>query len=430
MMKKNVKIGQKGFTLIEVVLSIAILALVSIPLINYFTDSLKHSALSAQKQKATLAAQDMIEFIKGQDQIMKPQDTAGGLQYAITGEMRNKLNVASVDASLTDQSAYDPVNGSGTLIYTLTDTSDDTISGFDIKVTLHTDTAASAISRPIIYGIDDDKNIVAAEHAEENEAISYFVARSIAASMAAGSGHYVDVGDGSTDPVTPPAPAAGSTEPMDEDEVKDNLKRKIYVEVSQETVAGLGGSYYVVRVYYVYTCEGVLGAAGDDEFVTNDLINTAIEELEGIYLMFNKLTEDEDEIIIKWNAPAPTNRPEFRLICQDLISGEGTEDDPLIMTVVDNYEVKLRMLGFGIWPPDTGGTAYKPEIRTNIIDNDSLKVTLVETDTGSTDLIRKPLTDSSDMPVRLFDITVDVYKKGDLAASKPCLVEMTTTKTE
>ena len=71
-MNRMRKINKKGFTLIEVMLSIAILALISVPLMKYFSDSLKYSAQTAEKQNANFIAQETMEAIKAQRKIVIP----------------------------------------------------------------------------------------------------------------------------------------------------------------------------------------------------------------------------------------------------------------------------------------------------------------------------------------------------------------------
>ena len=75
-MNGRAKMGNKGFTLVEIMLSIAILALISVPLMKYFSDSLRYAAQTAEKQKATMIAQETVEFIKSQKKIVKPVTTS------------------------------------------------------------------------------------------------------------------------------------------------------------------------------------------------------------------------------------------------------------------------------------------------------------------------------------------------------------------
>ena len=51
----------KGFTLIEIVITTVVLATISIPLLAYFSESMRHSARTKQQQNAVVAAQDAVE---------------------------------------------------------------------------------------------------------------------------------------------------------------------------------------------------------------------------------------------------------------------------------------------------------------------------------------------------------------------------------
>lgn len=53
-----------GFSLLEVILAMAILAIISIPLLSYFTQSMKYNAMMADKQHATNLAQEVLEDLK------------------------------------------------------------------------------------------------------------------------------------------------------------------------------------------------------------------------------------------------------------------------------------------------------------------------------------------------------------------------------
>lgn len=61
-MKKQQNNG--GFSLLEVILAMAILAILSIPLLSYFTQSMKYNAMTADKQHATNLAQEVMEDLK------------------------------------------------------------------------------------------------------------------------------------------------------------------------------------------------------------------------------------------------------------------------------------------------------------------------------------------------------------------------------
>ena len=59
-------IGKKGFTLIEIIITVAVLAIISIPLFQYFTEAAKQNARMKSQQNAMLAAQNTLEELKAE----------------------------------------------------------------------------------------------------------------------------------------------------------------------------------------------------------------------------------------------------------------------------------------------------------------------------------------------------------------------------
>lgn len=66
-MQDTLQKDEKGFTLIEIIVTIVFLALVSLPLLMYFTDSVRHSSRTKQEQNAVVVAQDTLEELKNAD---------------------------------------------------------------------------------------------------------------------------------------------------------------------------------------------------------------------------------------------------------------------------------------------------------------------------------------------------------------------------
>ncbi|KSV57571.1 hypothetical protein ASU35_15840 [Acetivibrio ethanolgignens] len=62
--------GEGGFTLIEVILCMAVLAITFLPMMKYFTDSLEYTQKSRRAQTATLVAQGVLEEMKGGESLM------------------------------------------------------------------------------------------------------------------------------------------------------------------------------------------------------------------------------------------------------------------------------------------------------------------------------------------------------------------------
>ncbi len=65
------------FSLLEVILAMAILAIISIPLLSYFTQSMKYNAMMADKQHATNLAQEVLEDLKTKKELAVVTTGAG-----------------------------------------------------------------------------------------------------------------------------------------------------------------------------------------------------------------------------------------------------------------------------------------------------------------------------------------------------------------
>lgn len=74
-MKNREESKNAGFSLIEVVVSMAVLAIISIPLLSYFTESMRYNRMMAEKQKATLLSQEILEQLY--------HETAAGSENAV-----------------------------------------------------------------------------------------------------------------------------------------------------------------------------------------------------------------------------------------------------------------------------------------------------------------------------------------------------------
>lgn len=479
-MKKKKGIGNEGFTLTEVIVSMVILGLLFIPLMKYFTNSLKYAAITAQKQNATLTAQEIVEYFKGRDLLITRQEVKesdGSAEmvkiYDISNELKTFFFGAPIptqtkDKLLNDQPLYEPDTGVGEMNFQYATEAPDG-NKYDVKVKFKTDISANEIARPIIYGIDETRTVVAAESTEFEDAVVYFLGAHMAALTRQGD----DIADV---PVVSPSPSA-SPEPSDsaeafdlfdegdesedadgdedgdgagdasdpseplveltEEEIRDNIERTINVTVenaSSDADLLLGTKYLRVRVEYVYSCLGITSMTDKEEYPIT-IVDQTIEDLESLYLMFNLVDEQKDEIIIDWQADTPASKaasPEFVLICQNL---QKEDDGYGGGESYYNYDLNLRLRGnFDSWPWNNDSNSC--EVRTNIcdtadLDNNHGSISLLEYGVVAAPgtLICKPLT-TSGTSVRLVEITVEVYRKGDIDAGGDPLATVITTKGE
>ena len=143
-----------GFSLLEVILAMAILAIISIPLLSYFTQSMKYNAMMADKQHATNLAQEVLEDLKNQKELAVVTTGAGFRVPYLEGKGYTLL-------SETPAAAPAPAFQAENVYYAAAGTSG---RAYDVEVSVSTAAAENDTNIPQIEGIDDTKDVVALEH--------------------------------------------------------------------------------------------------------------------------------------------------------------------------------------------------------------------------------------------------------------------------
>lgn len=96
------KCNNQGFTLVEVLIAICILAIVVIPTLNYFANSSKYNLRTGQKHKATVAAERLMEEIKGGKDsgiVKNLQNPDGTITNAVSGSAFNIVSMSAVNVA-------------------------------------------------------------------------------------------------------------------------------------------------------------------------------------------------------------------------------------------------------------------------------------------------------------------------------------------
>ena len=301
-MKRKVNKKNAGFSLLEVILSMAILALISIPLLNYFSDSMRYSVMMAKKQKATILAQQITENLKTREELIAIP--VGETYYSIP-YLDGKTGYVQLSNTLA-------ADGKGTASYKGVEDS------YDVVITCTTTTAANDVTRPVIYGIDDTTDVLAVEREQKQEAVAYFMAINNAYASAHGTTLFTS------------------------SEVEAKLDREIQILI------GMDGANYTVKVYYDYTCRGLRETDSVDNWVGSYLLDVKIGELKSIYLLYDRLNGKPDEIVVQKTAEVtdPTLAPELFLICQNTVEDEFYRlkvhrllDTQVIHTNISNTEL-------------------------------------------------------------------------------------------
>ena len=358
-----------GFSLLEVILSMAILAIISIPLLMYFTESIRYSALMEEEQQATLLAQEITEDLKVQDNLIAIP--VGESAYSVP---------YLKDAGYTETANL--LNADGTGDITLAGTA----GNYDVEVKLSTAVAANAVVRPVIYGIDDTTDALAVEHDQKNEALAYFVAINNAY-YAANPGYSV----------------------LTQSQIISNMTRKITIDI------GTSGTEYTVAVSYEYTCTNLRGTGSVDTCTTSKLLDVRMASLKNIYLLYDRNENLGATDWIDVNSTAvftAGEEPHLYLICQNL------KDDSVYTLQVKRInanQIVHTNISYPAEDKNTGAIIQTGRVFKET--GDALQAPHLKELTGT------------GTPVRVITIETKIYKKGHAASDEPYVI-MNTTKGE
>lgn len=375
-MKKE--LNNAGFSLLEVVLAMAILAIISIPLLSYFSDSMKYNVKMADKQHATTLAQEIAESLKAQDKLV--QNTAGvgvPVSYGVPYLLDHGYQ--------TDASVTDTISGSGVGEVQYYGAAANTGNAYDVKVKINTDTKKNGTELPQIYGIDDTSDALVVEDSQFDQALAYFCA------------------------VNTTYAQAHSEVPESEDNIKKNIRRKVTVTIQKD----IGGSGFEVVARADYRCSGLQGSGSGDEVfdLTDDLLNIHLSKLHAIYYLYNVQTCD-DTLEIKRMDPTIKETPQIHIVCQDTTAIPAS-----------GYKFHLTMDylstlagGENLVYTNLGASGLDPNI---LVDENGLAISAKE------ELVSKA------KEIRNADIQIMVYEKGKgLASGEEPYITVNTSKGE
>lgn len=253
----------RGFTLVELILTIAILAIVTIPILSYFTDAAKHNGRSRQKQNATVVAQEVLENFKNSS-------------YSLD----NPAVVCSADPNWTVASGPD-ADG----VYTLTENKTADKNSFKVtakikpisKVDRTAPAASPAVTtdykKYLIGTMDSSKDVMVSEHGQTLKAAVLAFANKNSVACA----------------------ASGNTQ-VSTDKIEEHLGCTIVVSAKRDQDPKRKAEYDIITVTYEYRYEK--GAEDypdgiDDTTVYSDVVESSsikVDKLENIYLFYTPLT--------------------------------------------------------------------------------------------------------------------------------------------
>ena len=341
-------LSNAGFSLLEVILSMAILAILSIPLMSYFTQSMKYNAKMADKQHASHLAQEVMENLKNQPNLAQ--------NVAVSG-----FDVPYLAAKNYVKTAYTPAApGStatgGTVEYY--GQADAIGEKYDVRVSVSTNNAENVSKVPQVDGIDGMVDVIALENGQLQDALNYFSSKNRG---------YAD---------------EHKISAMSTDAICANLHRTISITVKAD--------YVTVECFY--RCEGVDGVDADDQYQCSNYAEEDIENVEHIYLMY-KVHQNTDKIEIRCDVGVGV--PKLVIVCQN-IEEVNTNYGSYRLTISPKDGCSMPKVASNL-----GQKSYENPVVTNKgeIWQDSYKLTNVEA------LVEK------EAGVRKANLVVRVYKK-------------------
>lgn len=240
-----------GFTLIEIVISIAILALVSVPLMHYFTNSIRYSSMMEARQQATFLAQEITEGLLAENRLVLKSTDAGGNKVYTVPYFDGTEWVGHVMEVRTDDE----------LVITATK------DGYRVEVTIDNPDEGDDVQDLLDYRIDPFANVVHIDTTENTQA------------------EFELMGMHNTYRFYHESEGLPS---VDEKTIRENMSRDIHIELKKVTI-GSENKYRIIISYH-YKCSEVKnmnGGSGEWSIVALDKTVEELHDLQNIYLIYN-----------------------------------------------------------------------------------------------------------------------------------------------
>ncbi len=371
----------KGFSLVEVIIAMTILAVVAVPLLKYFSDSLKYSAQMAVRQKATALAQQTVEDIKMDtnlwDTMLKDLNPnpapAGGVTSLTLGGDTYSIVTNNIDAT----------TGIGDI------TLSKSTGSYDVVVKVDTALDINDVDHAVIYGIDDHEDVMAVERDQMTEALMYF--------MAINNIYVMNVA--ASDP---------TITFMSEDDILAAMTREMIFDINYDQALDI----FTIQGYYKYTADGLQGTGSSDDYISGYVMDVKTKTLTNIYVLFDRMlkadgTPKKDVMTITKSGdvfPATSGIPTLVLICQNLPSDNSNS----------TYEMEIGM-----------PTGFTMPVRSNILSTASPQTGQLKY-LGAGNIDTKGLSDTK-KSIRILGMEVSVFKQSH-ADTDTAYAVMSTTK--
>lgn len=383
-----------GFSLIELLLSISILAIIIVPLLNNFVTAAKANAEAKRLQSETLLAQNLLEEIKAKSvvdvakEFNYPLDfpTYAGQVYELKLDEYGVLQRVSETEKSSMKIVATDESGNTSYEYTFIDKTEepyyyaikniaeggfqyDALITLDGRAYISQDLAGNkygynTFEMPLISDLNSEKNIVAMETYEGETAITALYNNHM---VYCGEQERLHEGD------EPPFTITYYS--------KTDIKNKIEKQITVNITAN--GGDMVIAVEYRYTCPSIPGAGAVHYTVINKTMDLSED---GIYIFY--YPSYKDSLLINKD-PSVTKEVDLYLVKQD-------------SSIVNVSQSVVGYLPAGV----------------QLHSNTSFGI-------YSRDLIKKEKAKN-----RIYDMQVQLYKPGSNFNSHDLCIEFKTTKEE
>ncbi len=379
--------NDQGFSLIEVILAVAILALVTLPIINYFTYSGLRTADGRDKQSATVVAENVLDELNSYDNFEQIENIASSgavdaASWTVVPDPSNPTKFTYTDLTKKVQLNGFDYEAKVHITYTNHTTTDGKTydTGYDSN-TVTKDTNEAITSEFNDYEIPDPnriygkESVVAKEEDQLDQAISYFLTNEATDSNTFFTKYNL---------------------------IKDKLNRKLAIHLEYKDG---NPDVYRVKVSYLYELNGANISPGIKNGVCEVPIETSEvkkETLKNIYVFYNlRDGHDNDKLKVTFGTGmAEDDIKDIRFYLCGLTTTECPQR-------VNNYKFSLTS--------DSDSLALKCKYFFN--GNTDTTLTAKKDDGTDEEFVRR------DTKKRIGAIEVSVYEKG---SNEPLAVMNTT----
>lgn len=417
----------KGISLVEVIVSMVILLIITVPLLSYFISSASYNSKTKSKQTAITLAQSIMDKTKDR----KIEAIAKGFHATTAAELLSDFTLVDpskinnpVD-STNPQEMVGEMNADGSLVakktagsftggkFTTTNSTDgclyykisnikDGKNSYDAVITIDTNSNTGdsyfSVNTSNLYhinAISSPTNLVAVETTQNTLAVYEMKSLNLSYCDLLNAAHAGDA-------------AWTMKVPVNETTIENSLTRDIYITMDYDT-----DETAKVKVYYRYYCNSVEGcpnSSGTAKELEPPLYSETVKlaDIKNVYLFFRKLTNSFGDTVN---------------VILDI--------DPLVQSKMTQ---KFHLYLLGQAADMSADTAPPFDFAIQQVNASYNKVDHIYTNSTAATLDGVGITTcnyiTSSAILRMMNVKVDIYKAGELNNSKFLYASLTSTKVE